>query len=292
MTSQDNNSLKASISSFSYCLLLLMAISHLAHAQTALPSVTSIKESNIPGGVINLKIKKLSEDLPEVKYGLHDVTIIDQKSHWQILVGVNLETLPGEYLLYVKHQLEDSIAYSHKFQVRPQSVEFISSEMRYSQIISIEHDSFSDIEFENTVQPEVPLNYPTQGHWSKDFGNIYTKGNNSESRNFIYLTTTEIATVTAPQNAIISKIIETPNKTQPQNNDTKTNYTVFLDHGRGIYSILTGVSDLTVETGNGVLAGAVLGKIHSNDITNKKPRTLIWQTVLNYAYVNPMLLTQ
>jgi len=292
MISQCNNSHKTPSWLIMCCLALLITNTHLTYAQILPPLTNIVGENNVPGGIIDFKLQKLSTDLPEIKYGLHEVTIIDKKSYWQVLIGIGLETIPGEYLLYVKHQLEDSVAFSQKFQVRQQPVEFITPQVANSQVLSIEHDNFSDIKFENTAEPTLPLRYPSQGHWANYFGHIHTKGKNIKSRNFISMTTTALATVTAPQNAIVSRIIETPDATRAKRNNHKANYTIFLDHGRGLYSVLTGVSDLTIEVGNGVLAGAVLGKIHSNDTTNSKPRTLIWQTVLNKAYVNPVILTQ
>lgn len=263
----------------------ILALIFLAHLLVT--SHVRAQSYNYPGGIIDMEIAKESTRLPEIKYGIRDVTIIDQKNTWRILLGIDLKTIPGEYLIYVKRQSQDSSAYSEKFEVRQQDTRFIDAKTD-RQTTAIYHDNFSDIAFYNTVQPELPLYYPAKGMWADYFGYINTTSAQTmvDARNYISLTTTELLTVTAPQNAIVSRIVENSSE---DNENTKKNYTLFLDHGRGLYSIISGVTDITIETGNGVQAGAVLGKVYSASNNTSQPRTLIWQTVLNGAYVNPSI---
>lgn len=248
---------------------------------------------NYPGGIVDITVRKQSPDLPTVKYGLKDVAVIDQDTSWRILVGVDLATVPGDYLLYIKSQTEDNVAYSQKFQVGQKNLVFFDDSLSDKAVDSIFYEDFSDINFTNSVQPELPLTPPAEGNWADYFGQINVVSlnnpskNDIEARNYISLTTTELLAITAPQNAIVSRIIKHPISENPQN---KTNHTLFLDHGRGLYSILSGVTDITVEAGNGVQAGAVLGKLYLQP--NGEPSTLTWQTVLNDTYVNPTILTQ
>lgn len=266
-------------------------------ASVYLSTIVQAKDFQYPGGIVDLTLEKTSSDLPVIKYGLHETTIIDQGTHWRILVGISLDTLPGEYLLYVKHQTKDSVAFNKRFHINQKSTAFLKQEEFSSQTTTHNYDHFSDIDFTNSAAPEIPLRYPAKGQWANYFGAF--DNSNTRARNFISLTTAEQITVVAPQNAIVTRIIENPIKRTSQRNDSsrtseqKANYTLFLDHGRGLYSILSGLMDITVETGNGVLAGNVLGKVHSqqNALSNQSS-TLIWQTVLNDAYVNPTILTQ
>ena len=246
--------------------------------------------ANYPGGVVEFSIIKESTDLPEVKYGLQDVAVLDAKHSWRILLGIDLKTLPGEYLLYIKRQTDDSTAYNLKFEIAQQESSFINTSID-SQITAIYHDSFSDIEFNNSVEPELPLKHPAQGTWADYFGyiNINSDSNVVDARNYISLTTTNLIAVTAPQNAIISRVVE---NTPKDNTNNKKNYTLFLDHGRGLFSIISGITDITIEPGNGVKAGAILGKIYSDGNAGSEPNTLVWQTVLNGTYVNPSIFTK
>ncbi|MBX2846684.1 MAG: peptidoglycan DD-metalloendopeptidase family protein [Acidiferrobacterales bacterium] len=245
---------------------------------------------NYPGGIINLEISKESTRLPEVKFGIRDATLIDNKNSWRILVGIDLETVPGEYLIYIKRQSEDSTPYSSKFEVIQQDTLILDLE-NDSQPASLHHDNFTDISFNNTVHPELPLAFPAQGMWADYFGYISASSQQKklDTRNYISLTTTEIMTVTAPQHGIITRIIENESDDKQS---TKKNFTLFLDHGRGLYSVISGVTDITIDVGNGVQAGAILGKVYSKSNDSSEPRTLIWQTVLNGAYVNPTILTK
>ena len=88
--------------------------------------------------------------------------------------------------------------------------------------------------------------------------------------------------------------------------DADTPFSVILDHGRGLYSIIHGLEEITVATGNGVVAGAVLGKARfQTDIPssggfissetsqiNSGVSEIRWQCLLNGAAVDPLILTQ
>lgn len=258
---------------------------------------------NYPGGIIDLKINKESTDLPEIKYGLNDVIVLDEGDQWRILIGIDLETLPGDYLLYIKHPNEEISALNQKFSVAQKQPSFLLDPQVNGYPVALNEEKFSDITFNNSVEPILPLSYPAIGQWTDKFGAIDTsnEGGNIFTRNYISLTTTQALPVTAPHNAIVTRVFITPNSTENRrpnlnlsnnNPPAKENYSIVLDHGRGLYSILTGITDITVEPSNGVRAGAVLGKIYSRNFSSNEPNTLIWQTVLNEAYVNPVILTQ
>lgn len=268
----------------------------------SLPHFAFAQFSNYPGGIVDLTIDKEGSELPDVKYGLNDVAIFDRKDHWQVLIGIDQNTLPGDYLLYVKHANDDKSAFHQKFTVAQKEPIFTNPLKTNFDLNSLRHERFSDLNFNNTVEPALPLNYPLAGQWTDQFGalEISEEDDDIRVRNYISLSTTQLTTVLAPQNGIVSRVIEnTDNQVSEGINITSSNtqsgptsYTLFLDHGRGLYSILSGVMDITIEPGNGVLAGAVLGKIYTRDTSNNEPHTLFWQTILNEAYVNPVILTQ
>lgn len=249
----------------------------------SLSPISQAEEFNYPGGIVDLTIDKYGSDLPEIKYGIREPVIIDQGNDWRVLIGISLETLPGEYLLYVKPALKDMPAEHKKFEVRQHSYPLHSKdEQRISDSLRL-HKEFSQINFSNTEQPHLPLRYPIEGQWADFFGHtIYeAEAKRVIAQNLVSLTTTELLTVHAPQNAIVSKI-ET---------DENGLATIFLDHGRGLFSIISGVADLSIEPGNGVVAGAVIGKLPAQ-ISVDRPMKITWQCVLNGAYVNPIILTK
>ena len=142
------------------------------------------------------------------------------------------------------------------------------------------HARLSDLDFSNTDQPSLPLRYPVEGEWIKKFGHVLsTDSDDVVQQNSILTRINQIGTVVAPHNAIVSRI-----KTNKQDISS-----IFLDHGRGLYSIINGVTDLSVETGNGVVAGAVLGK---SPYAEGQINYVSWQCVLNGVYIDPALLSE
>jgi len=240
-------------------------------------------QSNYPGGIVELKIPKQSSELPEVRYGLREPVIIETKTHWRVVIGIGLETLPGEYLVYVKRATQRSESEYLKIDIEQKEYpQFDSHEGNISETLIRSRKKVSDIDFSNTQQPDFPLELPADGDWNDTFGQqIYQQREGQlASLNGISMTTTKLATVISPQNAIVTRI-------EVGNSNLST---VYLDHGRGLISILQGLTDITVEPGNGVVVGAVLGKLPGAK-SNAEPSKLIWQTQINGAFVNPLLLT-
>ena len=247
-----------------------------------------------PGGVAELVVVKQSDDIPDVKFGTNEPVIIEYRDHWRILIGLSLKTLPGEYVAYIKPSIE-GVSGRHEKIIVKQHIYPFSEHPRLDSKISKQavvktHQSFSDLDYSNTQQPSLPLRWPVEGSWSNNFGHtLYdAKRETLLIPNAIVITTTKLSPIVAPEAAIVSKI-ETSESTGLS--------TVFLDHGRGLYSILSGLSDLTVELGNGIVAGAVIGKLtvrnnqtSGNSILNTQ--TLVWQTVINKTYVDPNILTK
>jgi len=247
---------------------------------------------NYPGGVIELHLEKQSDQIPDIKFGLADPIIIEYKDYWRVLIGVGLDVLPGEYVMYYKPNYDGASGEYRSLSVEQKVYPFTkyqANQAKELQRAHQTHDSFSDLDYENTQQPTLPLNLPVNGTWSDYFGHVLFDDKTSRmlTPNALVLQSSEETVVRSPQNAIVSKV---------RTNQAGISELV-LDHGRGLFSVLSGVSDLTVETGNGIVAGAVLGRlIDVNRPTIRqapveRPK-LVWQTVVNGAYVNPMILSQ
>ena len=239
-----------------------------------------------PGGLVEFILPKNSNVLPSVHFGIYEAVIIDQIDHWRVIVGLAVNTLPGDYLVYVKYLDSTSPAYNIKFTVKHKDYPITVIDSNTTAAINLTHKSLSDLDFSNSGQPELPLRKPVEGDWADLFAHRkYSSDENLEApilttQNYISPTATESRIVVAPAKAIISKI---------ELNDTPSQLaTVFLDHGRGLYSIISGVSDLSVALGDGVVAGSVIGKLS----LSSKPSELKWQCLLNGVYVNPLILTQ
>ncbi|MFT6101097.1 MAG: hypothetical protein ACJAYF_003659 [Arenicella sp.] len=272
--------------------LAISLIVVVAGLSVTLSSLANDKFSH-PGGVAQLTIPKSSSDTPEVKFGLNEPIVIEYLDYWRILVGLSLETLPGEYVVYIKSGVDGSTVEYKKIVVKQNDYPF----REYSDRNSIVNhhatikaaNSFNELDYSNTQQPSLPLRWPLDGSWSNNFGHkLYdTRLATLFTPNALFISATELSTVVSPQSAIVSKIATSASGVS----------TVYLDHGRGLYSILSGLSDITVEVGNGVVSGAVIGTLLANDEgaldkSISADQTLIWQTVINNAYVDPQVLTQ
>ena len=239
-------------------------------------------QNDFPGGYIDLKLDKVNDKLPEIKFGLREPAIIDKQSHWQVLIGLDLKLLPGQYVLYVKHE-DDNASGEHKtIEVRQKVYPFqdLSEDDSVNSVDFYPQPEISQIVFSNTQQPFLPLTTPLQGDWNRQFGYQWILEDDVVTNNAISIVARQYSPVVAPQNAIISNIIM----------DQRELATVVLDHGRGLYSILRGLTDLTVDIGNGVVSGAVLGRLpaSSEDAQGK----LVWQVLLNGVFIDPKLLTK
>lgn len=245
-----------------------------------------------PGGIAELTITKNSTDTPEVMFGINEPVVIEYADYWRILVGLSLETLPGEYVVYIKSGVNGSTVQFQKIIVQQNNYPFheYSDQKLVNRHIAVKTaDSFSDIDYSNTRQPTLPLQWPLEGSWSNNFGHkLYdSKQAVLHTPNSLVISVTELSNVVSPQTAIVSKI------------DTSASgiSTVYLDHGRGLYSILSGLSDITIEVGNGIASGAVIGTLQATgesalDQPVSAGQALMWQTVMNNAYVDPQVLTQ
>ena len=245
------------------------------------------KQYNHPGGVIELELLKQTDELPELKFGLAEPVIIEYKDHWRVLLGINLDTLPGQYVLYYKPNFEGASGEYKEVYIQQKAQPFVvrDSSKDLLDAANITHQTLSDLDYSNSQQPSLPLLTPVSGTWSDNFGyNFFDEKKKSVLiPNSAVLLSSSEGYVVSPQNAIVSRI----------STDKLGLSTLYLDHGRGLYSVLIGIQDITVETGNGIVAGAVLGRLMDDDFSsqNKQPK-LIWQTIVNGAYVNPAILSE
>lgn len=250
-----------------------------------------------PGGIIDFSWPKASSDLPSVKFGLKEAAVLDQGDHWRCLIGLPLDTLPGDYIAYIKSANKEKSAFTFEFSVRQKQYPLlqVQSTKPFSEKPDI---PFSVLDFTNSVAPNLPWQLPVQQEWKSDFGQILIdQRDNTQTHQQLYASLksnqrNNKVLVHAPQNGIVSNIAEHP-KGQGQ--------CIVIDHGRGLFSLLSGIDDLTIELGNGVIAGAALGTIwrqNSGDIESNQKQAngsnggLQWQAALNDAFVDPLLLTQ
>lgn len=245
-------------------------------------------EYSYPGGIAQIEVDKQSQELPEAKFGLSDGLILESKDAWRILIGLDLNILPGEYVVYFKHAVKGTSGEHLGINVKQKNYDLVGADMVQSttmdQAVHLEVSKqtvFSSIDFSNSGAPSLPLALPLECNWDNKFGQqILARDNTKVLRNnAVSCSINGQENVVAPQNAIVSHIEIDENQIA----------TMVLDHGRGLYSILTGLTDLSLELGNGVVKGAVIGRLAMNEQNQSK---LIWQTILTGVAVDPSILTR
>lgn len=226
---------------------------------------------SVPGGVALLKIDKVNNKLPRVRFGTREVALIESDSAWIAVIGLQLSTIPGYYVVYIKHDNSEISASTDSFMVGQKNYLVIepNEDVRLADKAPHDYELFSELDYENTSPPSLPMLWPVEGRWGHVFGRVESS-ENALSKNFVGLTDTTQGVVIAPQNALISKI-EALSAAEGNSELEAPLSRIFLDHGRGIYSIISGLTDLTVQVGNGVVAGAVIGRIPPQISTTNSP---------------------
>lgn len=254
-----------------------------------LTSFTSFgkEEFQHPGGIYLLPLEKKSSIPPIVRYGIKEAAVLEYDKEWVALIGISIHQLPGEYLVYYRHSAKDEVANFMKFNVRARKT--VTSEVA-ERMFPPEIEQLSALDFENTAPPKVPLSLPFQSAWTDEFGiSRSNRSNRINAVDYLYTLISERSLIRAPQSGFVSNITNSDDGTQ----------SIVIDHGQGLYSLIHGLSDLTVEVGNGVTNRAVIGKVatpvqsESKDGDNETQLGRIsWQVQLNGVFVNPNYLTQ
>lgn len=234
--------------------------------------------SAIPGGILDLKIAKKSASQPLVRFGLQEVLTLEGKKHWRILAGIPLHTLPGDYLVSIHSTDKSEDDYHLVFSVQQQQYKN-SDEINQANVApNVILDQLNTLGFDHSEIPDFPFEYPTTGNWQNDFGDYLPQSNGKiKQQTFVSQTIETITGIHTPQKGIIS------NQWQSNNG---TNF-IAISHGRGVYSVLAGLDELIVKTGDGLHKGALIGK--SIPDAGKKNKTIRWYSVMNNTLINPEL---
>ena len=244
-----------------------------------------------PGGLATLNVSKKSNKLPIVKYGTREPAIVDKGDQWRVYIGLGLDHLPGEYLVYFRDQEPESEATFYRFFVK--QIKFLTKQARDDDesIPKLPND-LSDLDFKNTTPLSLPFSLPIDAEWEDGFGNylLRTTSDIVRQQDFVRVDVAENIEIKSPSTGIISKITHSKETGK---------YTLVIDHGSGLFSIFNGLGSVSMKLGHGLSAGEVFGHSPSKPKTGErksKPRTAIrhtisWRTQLNNELINPLILT-
>ena len=262
-------------------LLSLLLPALVTAASPALP----IGEA-VPGGVAVLPLPASGAHAPTVKLDEHRVMVIRHGGQWYAVVGIGLDTAPGELTLDVtqpgaaSQQLKFSIAAKQYPEQdltikNPEMVNPTPAELRR---IDREQRHLDKVMngWRRTARPGINFIWPARGPETSGFGlKRVLNGEARSPHSGIDIGAPAGTPVHAPADAVVA--------------DVGRYYfcgkTLTLDMGEGLYSVYCHLSKIKVRPGQRVKQGQLVGKIGATGRTTGP--NLHWTVRLNGAAVDP-----
>lgn len=261
-----------------YIPLLLLACT--LHA-VALP-----RNAPVPGGIALIDLGPAEQAAPTARWGEQALAVVREKGRWVALLGISLDTLPGELevriaagtqvttrtvAVGIKNYPEQRLTIKDKRKVEP-SAEDVARIEREQKVTEAIKKRFSD------GVPDTVLDQPAPGPLSSRFG--LRRVFNGLPRNphaGLDVAAGTGTPVRAPSDAVVANT-----------GDYFFNgNTVFLDHGQGLISAYMHLSRIDVRPGQTVRRGDPLGAIGATGrVTGPH---LHWAVILNNTPVDPEL---
>lgn len=264
------------ITRFVFALLLGCAAS-----AVALP-----KHAPVPGGIAVIDLGPASQTTPTARWGDQPIAVVRDNGRWFALLGIPLDTLPGDFEIsvfsgltvatkqvsvHIKNYPEQRLTIKDKRKVEPNPDDLarIEREQKITEAIKRHFAATS---------PVTDFALPAHGPLSSRFGlrRIF----NGLPRNphaGLDVAVGTGAPVTAPADGIVANV-----------GDYFFNgNTVFLDHGQGLITAYMHLSRTDVRAGQTVKKGELLGAVGSTGrVTGPH---LHWAVILNNTPVDPEL---
>jgi len=252
----------------------------------ALNAVALPRNAPVPGGVAVIDLGPANHASPKAHWGDQPLAIVKDKGRWFALLGIPLDTLPGELEIQVatgttvatrtihvgiKNYPEQRLTIKDKRKVEP-SPEDIARIEREQKITEAVKKRFSE------GTPDTGLDQPSHGPLSSRFG--LRRFFNGQARNphaGLDVAAGTGTPVHAPSDAVVANT-----------GDYFFNgNTVFLDHGQGLITAYMHLSRIDVRPGQTVRRGEMIGAIGSTGrVTGPH---LHWAVILNNTPVDPEL---
>jgi len=272
-----------------YPLLLVLALGQ-ACAAFALP-----QHSPVPGGVAVIDLGPASQPTPSARWGDQPLAVVQDKGRWFALLGIPLDTLPGDIeisiffgstpgpavapmvaaiknvAVQVKNYPEQRLTIKDKRKVEPNPDDLARIE-REKEVTEAVKRHFS------ATAPPTDFALPTSGPLSSRFGlrRIF----NGLPRNphaGLDVAVGTGAPIKAPADGVVANT-----------GDYFFNgNTVFIDHGQGLISAYMHLSRIDVRHGQPVKKGEIIGTVGATGrVTGPH---LHWAVILNNTPVDPEL---
>ena len=243
------------------------------------------RASAVPGGVVNLPIPGTAT--PAVTYDGAPVMVVKQPSGWVAVVGLDLDTEPGERSVDVQQPGQDPRKIT--FTVVPKSYRTQQLKVAPSQVnLSPEDEARVAKEqakvraaitgFTPDAPPTLRLTQPVPGPRSSSFG--LRRVFNGESRRPHSGMDIAAPTGTPIRTPLAGRVVDVGSYFFNGNN-------VVIDHGQGLMTMYCHLSKIRVDVGQDLKKGDVLGDVGATGrVTGPH---LHWGVILNGNSVDPAL---
>lgn len=244
-----------------FLMALLVCLADLvpgsANAQTASATVSH------PGGIAVIPVSIVIDDgtTPLIRFGRQPVLLLRESTRWLAVIGIARTTIPGDYI--VTSGLGKSDAINYRIRVRPN--------LDTAVLPNSDPEFIAKLAYDDTRFARLPLKQP-------GFGKI----RNSFSLNFpaMEIETENAGSLISPGDGVIHSVTASG----PVGDQ------VIINHGQGVYSVLSPVYDLRAKVGQDVDQSQILGT--TGAMTAGAVSGVRWQLVLNRTLVDPVLLTR
>lgn len=261
-------------------LLLLLAFAGATAA--ALPRAAAV-----PGGVVVLPIPGAAGEKPVVRYDGAPVMVLRRSGEWVAVVGLDLDTEPGERAVEVQQPGRDPRQIA--FKVTPKSYRTQQLRVAPSQVdlspedlerVTREQAKMRAALTSFTTQSPATLQFaaPVPGRRSSSFGlRRVFNGEPRSPHKGMDIAAPKGTPIKAP---LAGRVVDVGSYFFNGNN-------VIVDHGQGLMTMYCHLSKIRVEAGQEIHAGEVLGEVGATGrVTGPH---LHWGVILNGNSVDPAL---
>jgi murein DD-endopeptidase MepM/ murein hydrolase activator NlpD len=245
------------------------------------------RASAVPGGVVNLTLPGAPDERPVVTYDGKPVMVLWKSSGWVAVVGINLDTEPGEKSVDVQQPGQDPRKIA--FQVLPKAYRTQQLKVAPGQVnLSPENEQRVAREqekmraamaaFTPDAPPTLRLAQPVTGPRSSSFG--LRRVFNGEARRPHSGMDIAAPTGTPIKAPLAGRVIDVGSYFFNGNN-------VIVDHGQGLMTMYCHLSKTGVEIGQELKTGDLIGEVGATGrVTGPH---LHWGVMLNGNSVDPAL---
>jgi murein DD-endopeptidase MepM/ murein hydrolase activator NlpD len=252
-----------------------------------LPARAELHPESVPGGVASILVADAGAPRPEVRYAGHPVFLQQRQEGWYALVGLPLDTPVGDQYLDIG---PDGARRSLPFHVAAKAYPVQRLTIKNPKMVTPDDEDLDRInaerdrqisvrsQFRDVAVPRTDLALPAAGRLSSRFGlRRVFNGEPRAPHTGLDVAVPSGTAVRAPADGVVTLV-----------DDFYFNgKTVFVDHGQGFVSMVCHLDKTSVQLGQAVRRGEVLGQSGSSGRATGPH--LHWSVYLNGAAVDPAL---